>query len=124
MVPEPWWIQVQGDQRSPEETPLAAKVFFFIKVTSSYFKVEKKLNDASNFGLWKTRPDIILEEQEVLEYVEYIVAEPPENASVVLKSKHLKGETKARKIIHDSLSDHSVFCIELSSFYKEILNFL
>ena len=86
-------------------------------ITSSYFKVEEKLNDASNFGPQKTRLDITLkehqiditlEEHEVLEYVEDTIADPLENSSVSVKSKYKKDEIKARRIILDSLSDHLI----------------
>jgi len=46
----------------------------------------------------KTNIDITLEEHEVLKYVEDTVVDPPENASVVVKSKYKNGEIKARKI--------------------------
>lgn len=77
-------------------------------MASSYFKIEEKLNDASNFGPWKARVDITLEEHDVWEYVEGTIADPPQNASAAVNSKYKKGEIKARKNILDSLSDHLI----------------
>lgn len=45
-------------------------------MSSSYFKNEEKLVDASNFFSCKAKLDIILEEHDVLEYVEGEVAKP------------------------------------------------
>jgi len=39
-------------------------------MTSSYFKIEDKLNDASNFAPWRARLDLTLEENDAIEYVE------------------------------------------------------
>lgn len=47
-----------------------------------------------------------MDENDVLEYVEGKVLEPPENAPAVAKAKYKKGEIKSKKIIIDSLGDH------------------
>lgn len=52
---------------------------------TSYFKNEETLNDASNFGPWKERLDITLEEHVVLEYVECKLVKPLENSNLVVK---------------------------------------
>jgi len=87
---------------------------------SSYFKIEEKLNDVSNFGPWKERVDITLEEHEVLEYVEDAIIDPPENASVVVKSEYKKGDIRTRKIILDSLSDHLITYVSSLKKTKEM----
>ena len=51
---------------------------------------------------------ITLEEQDVLEYVESEVANPPENSNAAIKAKYKKGEVKAKRINLDSLRDHLI----------------
>lgn len=72
---------------------------------TSYFKVEDKLNDSSNFVAWKARLDLTLEENDVMGYVEGKVPERLKNATAIVKSKYKEGEIKAKKIIIDSLKD-------------------
>lgn len=73
-------------------------------MSSSYFKNEEKLVDASNFFPWKARLDITIEEHDVLEYV----AEPIENSNAAITARCKKGKVKAKKIILDSLGDHLI----------------
>lgn len=60
------------------------------------------------------------DENDVLEYMEGKVHEPPENAFVYLKSKYNKGEIKSKKIIIDSLLDHLIIYISKLNNSKEI----
>ena len=50
--------------------------------------------------------EIIVDNNDVLDYIQGRVLEPPENASAAAKNKHKKGELKAKKIIVDGLSKH------------------
>ena len=70
-------------------------------MSTSYFKIEEKLNVSSNYVVWRTKLDVTLDENDVLEYVEGKVPEPLENASTALKAKYKKGEIKAKDIIRD-----------------------
>ena len=87
---------------------------------NSYFKNEEKLNDASNFGPWKARLVITLEEHDVLGYVKGMVAEPPKNLNVVVKDRYKKGDVKAKKIILDSLGDHLITYVSKLKKSKEM----
>lgn len=75
-------------------------------MSTSYFKYYEKLGDSSNFAAWKIRLEEILDENDVLEYVEEKVPVPLKNALATGKSKYKKGELKANKILFDGLQDH------------------
>ena len=47
-------------------------------MSTSYFKDAEKLNDSSNFVAWKIKLEVMLDENDVLEYVRGNVPEPPE----------------------------------------------
>ena len=71
---------------------------------SSYtFKEHENFGDASNFTTWKVRLEIIADNNDVLDFIQGRVPEPPVNASAVVKNKHKKGELKAKQIIVDGL---------------------
>eukprot|EP00253_Pinus_taeda_P032761 PITA_32761 len=73
---------------------------------SSSFKENEKLGDSSNFAARKVRLEIIVDNNDVMGYIQGKVSEPPENASVAAKNKHKKGELKAKQIIVDALQDN------------------
>ena len=73
-------------------------------MSSSSFKEHEKLGDASNFAAWKVILEIIADNNDVLEYIQGRMPDPPKNDSAYLINK--KGESKAKKIIVDSLQDH------------------
>ena len=75
-------------------------------MSSFTFKEHEKLGDASSFAAWKVRLEIIAENNDVLEYIQGRIPEPPENASASIKSRYKKGESKAKRIIVDGLQDH------------------
>lgn len=77
-----------------------------VKMSISYFNNIEKLGDSSNFVAWKIVVEAILDDNDVLEYVEGKVPEPPENAPTAIKAKYNKGDIKAKKILTDSLKDH------------------
>lgn len=64
------------------------------------------MGDSSSFVAWKIKLEVILNDNDVLEYVKGKVPEPPSNAFAALKPKYKKGELKAKKIIIDGLQDH------------------
>jgi len=89
-------------------------------MAASYFKIEEKLNDASNFATWRARLDLILEENGVMKYVQGQVVEPPENANISAKSKYKKGEIKAKKIIIDPRQDRPITYVSKMKKSKEM----
>ena len=67
--------------------------------SSSYFKSKDKLNDKNDHHAWKMSLDLTLEENEVMDYVQGKIVEPPSNTLVATKTKYNKGEVKAFKSI-------------------------
>ena len=81
-------------------------------------KSENKLEGASNFIAWKTRIDLILAKNKVLDIVKGKIVEPqfeegkekePQNVAVMEKFKD--GDINAMSIIVDSIKDHLIPCI-------------
>jgi len=56
------------------------------------------LQDTSNFVAWKVRLEIIAENNDVLEYIQGRMPEPPENASASLKRRYKKGKSKENQL--------------------------
>jgi len=75
-------------------------------MSSSFFKEHEKLGDSSNFFASNIKLEIIVDNNDVLEYIKIKLHEPPKNASIAAKKKHKKGELKAKKIIADRLQDN------------------
>jgi len=89
-------------------------------MSSSYFKNEEKLVDASNFLPWKAKLDITLEEHDILGYVEGEVAKLAENSNAAIKARYKKGEVKDTNIIVDSLGDHLITYVSNLKKSKEL----
>lgn len=70
---------------------------------SSFFKENEKLHDSSNFVAWKVKLEIIVDNNDVLDYIQGKVSK---HASVAVKKKHNKGELKSNQIIVDGLQDN------------------
>ena len=68
-------------------------------------KVEDRLDGTTNFIFWKPRVLLILEEHDLLKFVNEKFPEPKVEES---KSQWRKGDAKARRILVDSLKDHLV----------------
>ena len=62
--------------------------------TSYSFKEEDKLTEKDDFHAWKMILDLKLEDQDVMDYVQSKIQEPPSTATTVAKSKYKKGESK------------------------------
>ena len=73
--------------------------------TSNYngFKVDDKLTRKEAFHAWKMTLDLMLEDQDVMDYVQGKIQEPPCTAPAATKSKYKKGEIKAKLMIQDSI---------------------
>lgn len=68
-------------------------------------RAEDQLDGAAKFRSWKTRILLILEENEIQNYVKENVPEPEDNEE---KAKHKKNEAKANRILIDSVKDHLI----------------
>ena len=51
------------------------------------FKVDDKFNDKSDYHAWKMSWVLALEDQDVMDYVQGNIHEPPSNAAVATKTK-------------------------------------
>jgi hypothetical protein len=82
-----------------------------VKEAMTYsMKSENKLDGASNFRAWKTRIDLILAKNKVLDIVKPKFEEgkekEPQNIAVMEKFKD--GDINAMSIIVDSIKDHLI----------------
>ena len=71
-------------------------------------KVEYCLDGATNFISWNPRILLILEERDLLKFVNEKFLEPEAKEA---KSQWRKGDVKARRILVDSIKDHLVMQI-------------
>ena len=65
--------------------------------SSSYFKSNDKLNDKFDYHTWKMSLEFTLEEQDVMDYVQGKIIEPPSSVPAFAKTKYKKGEVKEKK---------------------------
>ena len=72
--------------------------------------VEDRLDGASNYGSWKTRVLIALEEYDVVEFAVNDIPKPAEEEREHLASWK-RHDVKARKILIDSMNNHLLFHI-------------
>jgi hypothetical protein len=87
-----------------------------VKAVMTYsMKSENKLDGASNFRAWKTRIDLILAKNKVLDIVKGKIMKPefekgkekePQNVAAMEKFKD--GDINAMSIIVDSIKDHLI----------------
>ena len=81
--------------------------------------VEDRLDGASNYGSWKTRVLIALEEYDVVEFVVDDIPKPTEEDQARLASWR-RHDVKARKILIDSVKSHLLFHISKAATTKEM----
>jgi hypothetical protein len=72
---------------------------------STNMRVEDRLDGADNFRSWKHRVLLILEENDLLDYVMKTLPEPEDEEA---KAKFRKNEVKAKRILTDSIKDHLI----------------
>jgi hypothetical protein len=72
---------------------------------TSSTKLDEKLEGADNFRTWKYRVMLILEENDLQDFIKEEVPEPEED---VAKAKHKKNLVKAKRINVDSVKDHLI----------------
>ena len=85
--------------------------------------VEDRLDGASNYGSWKTRVLIALEEYDVVDFVVDDIPKPVEEEHEHLASWR-KHDVKARKILIDSVKSHLLFHISKAAIAKEMFDIL
>ena len=84
------------------------------------FRADDKLTGKSDYHAWKISLDLVLEDQDVMDYVQGKIHEPPSNASAAAKTKYRRGEVKAKIIIRDSIHKHLVSYISELGTSKEM----
>ena len=90
--------------------------------TSNYngFKFDDKLTGKSDFHAWKMSLDLIFEDQDVMDYVQGKIQEPPSSAPAATKTKYKKWEIKVKLIIRDSIHKSLVAYISELGTSKEM----
>ena len=69
-----------------------------------FCKESNKLVGSSNFSAWKKRTDLNLIEDEVMDYIEGSIVQPPKEDTSA-HAKYMKGEIKAQRILIESIKD-------------------
>lgn len=78
---------------------------------TTFCKENNKLVGTLNYLAWKKRIDLILIENEVIEYVKGSITKPPQEQSQAL-SKYMKGEVRAQRILIESIKDSLIPYVE------------
>jgi hypothetical protein len=81
----------------------------------------EKLEDADNFRAWKYRVMLILEQNDLENFVKEAVPEPEEDEA---KEKYKKNLVKAKRIIADSIKDHLIPHVSSLTTPKQIFDAL
>ena len=84
------------------------------------FKADEKLTRKDDFHAWKMTLNLNLEDQDVMDYVQGKIQEPPSSTHAARKSKYTKGEIKAKLIIQDSIHKSLVAYISELGTSKEM----
>jgi hypothetical protein len=74
-------------------------------MASAGLRDQDRLDGASNFGVWKARLSLLLEENGIKDYVTSVVAVPTDATQL---ATYKKNDAKARRIILDGVKDHIV----------------
>jgi len=84
-------------------------------------KLDEKLEGAENFRAWKYRIMLILQENDLDQFVKEEVKEPKEAEA---KAKHKKDMIIAKRIIADSIKDNLIPQVSSMDIPKEMFNAL
>lgn len=84
-------------------------------------KLNEKLEGPDNFRAWKYKISLILEENDLSDYVTDEVAEPEAEEN---KVKHRKNLIRAKRIIADSIKDHLIPLVSSLKTPKEMFDAL
>ncbi len=68
-------------------------------------RLEDRLDGQASFRSWRSRLVLILEDNDILNYVKDVVPEPNDNAG---KATHRKNLIKAKRILMDYVKDHLI----------------
>ena len=74
-------------------------------MASTGLRDQDKLDGTSNFGVWKAKISLLLEENGIKDYVTSVVPIPTDATQLVAYKKDI---AKARRIILDHVNDHIV----------------
>ena len=74
-------------------------------MASANLRDQDKLDGASNFGVWKVKISLLLEENGTKDYVTNVVVIPTDAIQLAI---YKKDGAKARRIILDGVKDHIV----------------
>ena len=88
---------------------------------STIMKTEDMLDGKENFRSWKSRVMIILEDDDLAQYVKGDVAEPNDDPG---KVAHRKNLIKAKRILLEYVNDHLLSNIDDLNSLKEIFDYL
>jgi uncharacterized protein Smg (DUF494 family) len=80
-------------------------------------KIEDRLEGATNFQTWKERNLLLLDENDLKEYVEAMVADPIDPRESVI---HKKKEVKAKRVLLESVKYHLILHISKKKSTKEM----
>jgi hypothetical protein len=68
-------------------------------------RVEDRLEGATNFRAWKARILLLLEENDLKDYIEMVIPDPNDAQEL---AAHKKKEVKAKRVLLDSVKDHLI----------------
>ena len=92
----------------------------------SFYKESNKLIAESNYLAWKKRIDLILTEQELMEYVTGEITKPSKDKTQEL-ARYKKGEVRAQRIIVESINVSLVLFVAnlktSKAMYDKLVNF-
>jgi hypothetical protein len=84
-------------------------------------KIEDRLEGETNFWAWKARILLLLEENDLKEYVEGVVPSPTDPQEL---ATHKKKEVKAKRVLLESVKDHLIPHISEKKSAKEMYDAL
>jgi hypothetical protein len=84
-------------------------------------KIEDRLEGAMNFWAWKAKVLLLLEENDLKEYVESVVASPTDPQEL---TTHKKKEVKTKRVLLESIKDHTIPHISEKKSAKEMYDAL
>ena len=91
----------------------------FEYTSMSFCKESNKLVGTNNFLAWKNRTDLLLKENELLEHVKGNITIPAKEQTQAL-AKYNKDETRAQRILIESIKDSLIPYVSKLETLKEI----
>ena len=84
-------------------------------------KLDDELEGIENFRAWKYRIGLIIEENYLANFIKGVVSEPKEDEA---KEKYKKDMIRVKRIIADSIKDHSIPQVTSKDTPKEMIDSL